>query len=101
MRPNIIMHHGCYNLSYIYYWPFHRCPVTVAINRHQWEVVVETFSCFMCYWTYSSAGPLVSECPPPDTCKATVCWDQVDGREIVGRSVSKQHLHLFRAPTCI
>ena len=29
-------------------------------------------------------------CPPPDTCKATVGRDQMGGREIVGRSMSKQ-----------
>ena len=59
----------------------------------------------MCLRTHSSAGPLASEwreslgqgCPPPDTRKATVCRDQVGGREVVGRSISKQHLHLFSA----
>ena len=58
----------------------------------------------MCYQTHSSAGPLESElknmakgCPLPDTHKATICRYQVRSREIVGRSISKQHLHLFSA----
>ena len=42
MEYNIIMHHGCYNVLYIYYCPFYRCRVVVTINKHQWKVVVET-----------------------------------------------------------
>ena len=32
---------------------------------------------------------VVKDCPPPDTCKATVGRDQMGGREIIGRSISK------------
>ena len=31
-------------------------PVAVTINEHQWDVVVETASCFVCYRTHPSAG---------------------------------------------
>ena len=86
MEPNFTMHHECCNVSYSYYCSFYRCQVAVTINEHQWEVAAETFSCFVCYWTHSSAGPLASQwsCPPPDTCKATVGQDQMGGGEIVG-----------------
>ena len=62
MEQNIIMHLGCYNVSYMYYCAFYRCPVAVTINEHQWEVVVDTFSCFVCYQAHSSAGSLALEC---------------------------------------
>ena len=55
MKHNIIIHHRCYNVSYIYYCPFYRWPVTVTINKHQWEVVTEQFSCFVCYGVQSKA----------------------------------------------
>ena len=67
-------------------------------------------SCFVCYRTHSSAGLLVSEienmakgCPPPDTrSKATIFWNQMGGREIVGQSTSKQHyFHFFSAASAV
>ena len=32
------------------------CPIAVTINEHQWEVVVETFSCFVCYLQLPPTG---------------------------------------------
>ena len=52
------MHQRCYNVSYSHYCSFYRCRVAVTINEHLWEVAAETFSCFVCYRTHSSAGPL-------------------------------------------
>ena len=59
-------------------------------------VVVETISCFVCYRTHSSAGPwcqngaiVAKGSPPPETCKATVGWDQIGGREMVGQRITK------------
>ena len=77
------MHQRCYNVSYSYYCPLYRCRVAVTINEHQWEVAAETFC-----WCHN--GAIVAKgCPPPDTRKATVGWDQMGGREIVGQSISK------------
>ena len=52
MKHNITMHHGCYNVSYIYHCPFYRCPVAVTTNKHEWDVVAETFSCLAIFSTF-------------------------------------------------
>ena len=73
------------------------------INMCKWEVVVETFSCLVRYQTHSSAGLLASEWTDYGQRLSTArytqshrnCWDQVYGRELASRSISKQHLHLF------
>ena len=85
----------------------------ITISEHQWEVVVycsrhSTVSCVigqthqLVRWRQKRKN-MAKGCPPPDTySRATVYWDQMGGREIVGRSTSKeQYFHLFSAASIV
>ena len=113
MKHYVIIHRalGGYNVSY--YRPFNRCAVAVTINKHQWEVVVccnrhSTVLCVIGHthqlvrWRQNREN-MVKGCPPPDTCsRATIYRDQTSGREIVGRSTSKQqYFHLFSSASVV
>ena len=70
-------------------WKPKKWKLKVSINEHLWEVVVETFSWFVCYWTHSLAGPLIS------VSTTTSHWAPVEGTIVDVRDIVTPLMHYY------